>query len=467
MRRATRGNVLAAIAVLALAGVTWPDPSLAETIVDVATFAQLKAAVHDKTSGPSTLRITNDIYYPTDGSVPSGGIILKYAVRIVGACSSTSLVVSGTVAAGTCMLDAKEVDRHFDVKTAMGSTAEVVFEKLALVNGSQFLGGAVLAHDSGKATFTSCRFIGNKAGHGGAVYMQYTASSFTACTFEGNEAADYGGAVSMWYGASSTITLCTFQGNRVLAGEWAGHNVRVGGTSSNPSSASFYACTFLDLLSDANHGVRKGDSDSSFTFYDDAPSLPSLPPPPSSGAVYVTSFSDLKTILHNRASGPSMIYVTQDIYYPTDGSVPFGGIILKYAVRIVGACSSTSLVVSGTVAAGTCMLDAKEVDRHFDVKTAEGSTSEVVFEKLALVNGKPTRYGDENGGAVSAYETGATRFEEVIFKDNTVPGSGGAVEVWDSGKATFTSCRFLGNKATGGNKVRFLPHYSPLNLILP
>ena len=194
MGRATRGNVVAAIAVLlAMAGVTWPDPSLAETTVDVATFAQFKDALHDKTSGPSTLRLTNDIVYPTDGSVPEDGIVLKYAVRIVGACSSTSLVVSGTVAAGTCMLDAKEVDRHFDVKTAKGSTAEVVFEKLALVNGKQAglndggavladytgatrfedvifkdntvpdAGGAVYADGSGKATFTSCRFLGNKA----------------------------------------------------------------------------------------------------------------------------------------------------------------------------------------------------------------------------------------------------------------------------------------------------------------
>ncbi|XRB21731.1 protein kinase [Pseudoscourfieldia marina] len=314
MGRATRGNVVAAIALLAMAGVTCPVPNLAETIVDVATFVQLKEAVHDKTSGPSTLRLTNDIDYPTDGSVPSGGIILKYAVRIVGACSSTSLVVSGTVAAGTCMLDAKEVDRHFNVDTA--STAEVVFEKLALVNGKKTGsgdsggavlaywtgatrfdevifkdntvgrdGGAVYAFQSGKATFTSCRFLGNKAtegsGWGGAVRTRGTASSFTACTFENNE-AQKGGAVYLNY-ESSTFTLCTFQGNRALKGESSGHNVVVYGSSSDPASASFYACTFLDLLSDSNHGVREitgSGSDSSFTFYDNAPPLPPPPSPP-------------------------------------------------------------------------------------------------------------------------------------------------------------------------------------------
>ncbi|XRB00822.1 KH_dom_type_1 domain-containing protein [Pycnococcus provasolii] len=57
------------------------------------------------------------------------------------------------------------------------------------------------------------------------------------------------------------------------------------GSSSSSSSASFYACTFLDLLSDPDHGVTKYTgygSDSSFTFYDNAPPLPPgmvLPPP--------------------------------------------------------------------------------------------------------------------------------------------------------------------------------------------
>ncbi|XRB04552.1 TNFR-Cys domain-containing protein [Pycnococcus provasolii] len=601
MRRATRGNVVAAIAVLAMAGVTWPELSLAETIVDVATFAQLKAAVHDKTSGPSTLRITNDIYYPTDGSVPSEGIRLKYAVRIVGACSSTSLVVSGTVAAGTCMLDAKEADRHFFyMKTAQYSTAEVVFEKLALVNGKKTVynddGGAVFASSTGEIRFEDVIFKDNTAPNGGGAVFASSSSggkaTFTSCRFIGNKASsNYGGAVRLYWESPSTFTLCTFQGNRALVGASGGHNVYVWGQSYGPSSASFYACTFLDLLTDSNHGVRKSTDYSSFTFYDNAPPLPPgmvLPPPPCwpsnptemcgaealtpplaaciggvaneaccgalkdnigadsdksssrcfcydaivegaktslagynpaadlgtiidtcnkdfganvpyaggtsssstcecaapasalppaprlppplapapPGAAYVTSFSDLKTILHNQASGPSMIYVTQDIYYPTDGSVPSEGIRLKYAVRIVGACSSTSLVISGTVSAGTCMLDAKEVDRHFVVKTAKRSTAEVVFERLALVNGKKTGNLDD-GGAVNAYATGATtRFEDVIFKDNTAPDEGGAVYADESGKATFTSCRFIGNKAYNAGGAVYLSVGSSLTFTL-
>ena len=182
--------------------------------------------------------------------------------------------------------------------------------------------------------------------------------------------------------------------------------------------------------------------------------------------VDIATFAQLKEAVHGKTSGPSTLRLTDDIIWPTDGSMPSGGIVLKYYVRIVGACSSTSLVISGTVAAGTCMLDAKEVGRHFDVKTAEGSTAEVVFEKLALVNGKKTGTQDD-GGAVNADQTGATRFEDVIFKDNTVPDSGGAVRARDSGKATFTSCRFLRNKAKGGNyQVRSSPIPPPISFCL-
>lgn len=54
---------------------------------------------------------------------------------------------------------------------------------------------------------------------------------------------------------------------------------------------------------------------------------------------------------------------------------------------------------------------------------------------------------DDGGGTVYALGTGATRFQNVIFKDNT-GDYGGAVYARSSGKMTFSSCRFLGNKAT-------------------
>ena len=470
----------------------------------VSTFAELKTLLHQQSTGASDVYVINDIVFPTDGTAPMYGIEITRPVRLVGACAWTSLVVSGTVAAGTCKLDARVQGRHFWVKTTQYSTAEVVFEKLALKNGGKqtislhgasveisqagltkfqdvlflhnkaYVGGAVEGSQSGKATFSSCRFLSNGAStDGGAIFMFQIESSFTSCFFEDNEGA-LGGAVRLSSGSSSTFTSCMFQGNVAGSGLGNGHNVWVGGDAmSGSSSALFFASTFVDYLSDPNKGVRKtDDAYSSFAINDQLasppppppppPSPPPLPPPPppspppspspppfAPGTATACTFAELKAILHDQASGPSTVYVTCDIDFPTDGSVPSGGIILKYPVRIVGACSSTSLVVSGTVTAGTCKLDAKEVDRHFDVKTTQYSTAEVVFEKLALVNGSHPNNGAPNGmgGAVLASYTGATRFEEVIFMNNTATNVGGAVKASFSGKMTFSSCRFLGNEA--------------------
>eukprot|EP00237_Pycnococcus_provasolii_P012036 CAMPEP_0205962774 /NCGR_PEP_ID=MMETSP1459-20131121/70768_1 /ASSEMBLY_ACC=CAM_ASM_001120 /TAXON_ID=41880 /ORGANISM="Pycnococcus provasolii, Strain RCC931" /LENGTH=607 /DNA_ID=CAMNT_0053335559 /DNA_START=81 /DNA_END=1903 /DNA_ORIENTATION=- len=156
---------------------------------------------------------------------------------------------------------------------------------------------------------------------GGAVETRNAASSFTACTFENNE-ANRGGAVVLYFGSSSTFTLCTFQGNRALDGESEGHNVNVYGCSSTPSSASFYACTFLDYIDDSNHGVRKFTNPeyapySSFTFYDNAPPFappqppppppspppPPPPPPPSPPPAAVSTTLAAKSILNAIAEG--------------------------------------------------------------------------------------------------------------------------------------------------------------------
>ncbi|XRB09444.1 hypothetical protein NFJ02_40g106060 [Pycnococcus provasolii] len=383
-----------------------PIPAGAAT---ASTFAELKTLLHQQATGASIVYMINDIVFPADGTVPTGGIQITRPVRIVGACSSTSLVVSGTVAAGTCMLDANEMNRHFDV-VIQDSAAEVVFEKLALVRGK------IWANT-----------------YGGAVSVQNPLTTFTQCTFEGN------------------YVMSPASGELIPDN---GHNVYVWGLS---SSALFFACNFVDYLSDPNKGVRKCDSQacgaSYFAIYDNLASPPPPGMPIPAGAATASTFAELKTLLHQQATGASIVYMINDIVFPADGTVPAGGMQITRPVRIVGVCSSTSLMISGTVSAGTCKLDARQLDRHFQVSTTPGSTAEVVFEKLALVNGKKTGITDD-GGAVYAYQTGATRFEDVIFLNNTVLENGGAVSASSSSKATFSSCRFLGNKAESPGSPR-------------
>ena len=407
-----------------------PIPAGAAT---ASTFAELKTLLHQQATGASDVYVINDIVFPTDGTVPTYGIQITRPVRIVGACSSTSLVVSGTVAAGTCKLDANEMNRHFDVVTP-GSTAEVVFEKLALVRGKIFgmFGGSLRITVAGPTRYENIIFMDNDGGidWGGAVSLGGGSgeATFTSCRFLNNKVAVYGGAVYV-QNPLTTFTQCTFEGNNVSNGSGElvpdmGHNVYASGFS----SALFFACTFVDYLSDPNKGVRKCDSQacggaSYFAIYDNLASPPPPGMPIPAGAATASTFAELKTLLHQQATGSSVVYMINDIVLPYDGTVPAGGIQITRPVRIVGACSSTSLMVSGTVAAGTCKLDARQMNRHFEVlTTTEGSTADdVVFENLALVNGRKTG-NSEYGGSVfrDSYQSNATiRFEGVIFMNNT------------------------------------------------
>ncbi|XRB09598.1 Por_Secre_tail domain-containing protein [Pycnococcus provasolii] len=446
-----------------------PIPAGAAT---ASTFAELKTLLHQQATGASDVYVINDIVFPTDGTVPFFGIQITRPVRIVGACSSTSLVVSGTVAAGTCKLDANEVNRHFDV-TTQDSTAEVVFEKLALVRGKiHYLmsGGSLRITAAGPTRYENIIFMDNDdtAEWGGAVSLYGIAgkATFTLCRFLNNKAAIRGGAVSA-QNSLTTFTQCTFEGNNVSNGSGElvpdmGHNVYVQGNAISGISASalFFACTFVDYLSDPNKGVSKTATYASFSIYDNLASPPPPGMPIPAGAATASTFAELKTLLHQQATGSSVVYMINDIVLPYDGTVPAGGIQITRPVRIVGACSSTSLMVSGTVAAGTCKLDARQMNRHFEVlMTTEGSTADdVVFENLALVNGRKTGNFDYGGSVFRSYQSNATiRFEGVIFLNNTARSyyGGGAVYIsppvygsasWFS-KVTFSSCRFLGNKA--------------------
>ena len=114
--------------------------------------------------------------------------------------------------------------------------------------------------------------------------MGSTESSFTSCTFEHNQGS-YGGAVYLY--RSSTFISCVFQGNNALRGASYGHNVYVNGDIMAQiwsASALFFACTFVDYLSDPNKGVSKGHDFVSFTISDQpaSPPPPPLPPPPPS-----------------------------------------------------------------------------------------------------------------------------------------------------------------------------------------
>jgi predicted outer membrane repeat protein len=75
-------------------------------------------------------------------------------------------------------------------------------------------GGAAQAVLQPAPTFTSCVFTGNSGSQGGAIYTQSSPIVLTDCDFIGNSAPGSGGALALLYSASTAqITSCTFVDN--------------------------------------------------------------------------------------------------------------------------------------------------------------------------------------------------------------------------------------------------------------
>ena len=133
---------------------------------------------------------------------------------IVGACPSNKPRLPGAVRS-TCVLDARETGRLFDV------SGEIVFKDLAMANGlfsdGNHGGGAVRVNkNSGTATFTDVLFVNNSASSGGAVAITELApfTSFTRCVFTNCSARiTAGGAISVARSESVLIAGCRFANN--------------------------------------------------------------------------------------------------------------------------------------------------------------------------------------------------------------------------------------------------------------
>jgi predicted outer membrane repeat protein len=101
--------------------------------------------------------------------------------------------------------------------------------------------GAALAHSDG-AVFSGCAFIGNGTGSpavGGGIYVTSTDITITSCSFIDNRAGN-GGAIHFTDGSGGTVSGCTFAGNTT---DWSACGGITCFFNSNPAISS---CTFVD-----------------------------------------------------------------------------------------------------------------------------------------------------------------------------------------------------------------------------
>ena len=145
------------------------------------------------------------------------------------------------------------------------TVSDCVFENNTTIAEDAF-GGALFNWNSSNYSLIDCDFIGNSAGNGGCMYVDYREfenppiDNFVVegCTFEDNAALDFGGAAFYFWNTSFTMTDCEYSGS-TSAGSAA--NIYIGGYG---DTALMEDCTFSE--GEANFG-------SAFSHYADSTTL--------------------------------------------------------------------------------------------------------------------------------------------------------------------------------------------------
>ena len=179
-----------------------------------------------------------------------------------------NLVIQGPEVSGdpTAIIDGQDKGRVFQI---MAGT-KVTLKNLQIINGqapSGTYGGAV--HTKGETTIQKCKFTGNKALWGGAIYNDFGGVlGITDCIFTNNEATTYGGAIKN-EGTYCTITGSTFSGNKGTEGGalndlnyweiinciFTGNIGTRGGAIANYGTTIFTDCTFTGNTASEYGGV--------------------------------------------------------------------------------------------------------------------------------------------------------------------------------------------------------------------
>ena len=157
--------------------------------------------------------------------------------------TQTITLVGGT----TYDYKGKTFDGQGNCRIFKVQSGHVVLENCVIKNGSAdaYMGGGILVDDNASLTVRNCRFEGNTASYGGAIYANSGTDTIIIenCTFANNTATynegNGGGGVCL-YSKSATITNCTFTGNN----GGGAHLARTG--DSNNKSYEINFCTFVN-----------------------------------------------------------------------------------------------------------------------------------------------------------------------------------------------------------------------------
>ena len=434
--------------------------------IGVEKFVELADLLHNRERGCPTILISNDISWP--GQIHEdliAGIRITREVRVKGGC----------VSRGACLIDAKDIARHFRIRTDRSET--VTFEMLELRKGlhkndeEEQGGGSIFVESgSGMVNFESLHFVENRGiQSGGAVYVREGAApaTFSNCTFRWNSLTkdgllpgkkSYGGAVSL-YEAAATFISCTFENN--VADEGAAVNAY-------DASTTFATCAFINNTDESRQPktfhtfqtkFAKHQKKNNFCACDfdgnqgiaDQEHI-TIDPKEEGEALYplnVQTYDTYHTMVASTfaelADGIKMwesmsttaqrmyVCVIRDIAWPTVDptgiSIQADPLSINAKLEVVGACASNTPPLSGAVP-GACILDGQDQTNLFNI------TSPTDFVDLALVNGN-----HRTGGAITVEGHDSSHFIDVLFANNSAT-NGGAVSALRSDRLMFERCRF-------------------------
>ena len=147
----------------------------------------------------------------------------------------------GTMRTNMAANNTDNIQRLFTVANNGIATLDGLTVARAHLDGTND-GGGLSGGTGTNITLRLCRFIGNTANWGGAVYVNTGATLIVAnSTFEGNSARSSGGAISVSEGSTFTTTGSTFREN--TAGN--GSAIVLSALAVNPSTGTIARCSFF------------------------------------------------------------------------------------------------------------------------------------------------------------------------------------------------------------------------------
>ena len=415
-----------------------------------------------------------------------GGLMTLERVTVVDARITVGNGAAVHASGGTLAI----IDSTFDGNTAIDEQGGHLYaaDTIVTVRGSTFNAGVAEKGGAiwmlrGSLTATNTTFTANRAntgtetGRGGAIRAQDATLTITGCTFDDNAVVggygghistfdgaltitdstftngvadgDYGGALAL-YQSTAAITGSTFRNNRALADTSLanGHGGAVMVYGPVPGSLTIDDTLFDDNSADGYGGAIRVESG----------------PATITNSTFTANHANYGAALHAMAKSPLVIdgsSFTDNVattaggairWRPDDATIPFD---LSDSTFIGNTAGGPGGAVYATAGGALTVTDVAFTDNTAfpGGGLAINSLTGTDVLRSTFCGNRSEGTTNAYGGAVYAWQTGATRFANSAFIDSYASLWGGALYVQESAGSAVENSAFLMNDAGTGGAV--------------